>query len=118
MAGKKKQSDSGKGHAQEERKEDKLLDVKQAASRLSISPRSVYRLIDRKELRAGQFAPIHGTRIYESEIERYKAAVERGEKGGVQKEERKNFFGGCVNVANFDKERLTVLKPSGHHDRG
>jgi len=46
----------------------RMLDVKQAASRLSISPRSVYRLIAMGELPVAKIGPVYGYRLDESDV--------------------------------------------------
>ena len=62
-------------------KKDKLLPVSIVAERLGVCAQSIYNLIVAGDLLAVRIGPIAGTRIYESEIERFLQA--RKEQMGI-----------------------------------
>jgi len=78
------QFDGEPSQVQEIEDTGRLLDMKQAASRLGISPRSAYRLKDLGELPVAAYGPVYGLRVKEYHVELYKARVEaQMEQGGA-----------------------------------
>ena len=62
------QEDQSEDHFPQEAVPGRMLDVKQVAYRLSISPRSVYRLIAMGELPVAKIGPVYGYRLDESDV--------------------------------------------------
>ncbi len=60
-------------------KRDPLLDVNQVAAKLSVSPRTVYRLIDSGDLLAFRVGTGRSLRIKQSDFDAFKAQREAAE---------------------------------------